>query len=81
MANMGKVAVTIPRELLAALDREGARLGTSRSSLVTAAVRQWLTSHASSSDEARYVEGYLRKPETPMGHVAAAAVSSWEPWE
>ncbi|MBW2523034.1 MAG: CopG family transcriptional regulator [Deltaproteobacteria bacterium] len=81
MPNVGKVAVTIPRELLEALDRERERLGASRSALVTAAVRQWLTRQGRADDDARYVEGYLRVPEQPFGDIAAAALRSWEPWE
>ena len=81
MASVAKVAVTIPTETLKALDRERDRIGASRSSLVACAIRQWLLTRASSSDEERYVRGYLRLPEQPNEEVAAAAVSSWEPWE
>jgi metal-responsive CopG/Arc/MetJ family transcriptional regulator len=81
MPSVTKVAVTIPIETLKALDRERHRIGASRSSLVASAIRQWLLTRASSSDEERYVLGYLRLPERPNEKVAAAAVSASEPWE
>lgn len=78
-----KVAVSIPSDVLAALERVRKRLGTSRSALVTQAIEHWLRSQALTAKDEAYVEGYLRVPEDSdnASSVALAAVASWERWE
>ncbi len=79
---MSKVAVSIPRDVLAALERARAQLGASRSALVTQAIEHWLRSRALTAKDEAYVEGYLRHPEDSEtgSEVALAVVASWEPW-
>lgn len=84
MSNVAKVAVSLPAKTLRGLEAARRRLGRSRSAIVSQAIDEWLTAHAEPSDEdRRYAEAYLRRPEN-LGEVAAtaaAATSTWEPWE
>lgn len=55
--------VQLTDELVAALDGEAARTGTSRSALIRAAVEEWLAAHSEAAKVARYVEGYRAIPQ------------------
>ncbi|MBI4957441.1 MAG: ribbon-helix-helix protein, CopG family [Myxococcales bacterium] len=83
MKSVAKVAVSLPVATLRSLERARARLHKTRSAAVTEAIEHWLGSAEVGEDDRRYVEGYLRCPETSRESavIAAAAVASWEPWE
>ncbi|MDY7101540.1 MAG: ribbon-helix-helix domain-containing protein [Actinomycetota bacterium] len=55
--------VQLTDELVAALDGEAARTGTSRSALIREAVEEWLAAHSEAAKVARYVEGYRAIPQ------------------
>jgi hypothetical protein len=82
MTEYTKIAVTVPTETYAAVERLRRRLGKSRSAVVAHALESW--THAADSAEAdrRYVEGYLRIPEAldEIRAVAAQATSQWDAW-
>jgi metal-responsive CopG/Arc/MetJ family transcriptional regulator len=83
MSTMGRIAVTVPRRTLAALEQARRRTRRSRSSLVAEALDAWLARGTMNDADRAYVRGYLRVPERAeeAGAIAAAAVASWEPWD
>lgn len=83
MQNVAKIAVSLPKATLASLERARRRLRTSRSAVVTRAIEEWLGTHEASVADRRYAEAYLKTPERTdeLARIAAAATSSWEPWE
>jgi len=82
MKNVAKVAVSIPLDTLDALEKARHRLRKTRSAAVTEAIQTWLRSEDVDDADRRYVEGYLRHPESPeAAATAAAATAAWEPWE
>lgn len=81
-----KIAVTVPRETLDAVEKRRRTLGISRSAAVTAALKAWLDDVRMTAEERRYLLAYLRQPETVAEirdgrAVAAAAASAWESWD
>ena len=78
MRTKTKVAVTIPRDTLASLERVRRRGGQSRSAAVTQAVDQWLRSQEVGVADEAYVRGYLRQPERTEEFAAAAMVRARE---
>jgi metal-responsive CopG/Arc/MetJ family transcriptional regulator len=83
MSRTAKVTVSLPSTLLERLERFRKRRGETRSAAVTHAVEQWLkTEGGTSAPDRRYVEAYLRQPErlAEIEALAAAAISTWEPW-
>lgn len=83
---VAKIAVTVPRETLRAVERRRKVLGVTRSAVVSAALDAWLARETMTAEEREYLLSYLRSPETvaelrDAGAVAAAAVSTWEPWD
>jgi metal-responsive CopG/Arc/MetJ family transcriptional regulator len=79
---MARIAVTVPRRTLAALEQACRCTRRSRSSLVAEALDAWLRRGAVDDEDRRYVQGYLRVPERAddAGAIAAGAVAYWEPW-
>jgi hypothetical protein len=85
MTGFTKIAVTVPTETYAVLERLRLRLGKSRSAVVTFALQEWIRSADVSDADRRYIEGYLRMPETAdevraIAAQAAHAVSHWDTW-
>lgn len=83
---VAKIAVTVPRETLAAVEKRRRLLGVTRSAVVTAALDAWLAEQTMTQEERSYLLAYLRDPETnaelrDARAVAKAAVSLWEPWD
>jgi hypothetical protein len=86
MAGYKKVAVTVPAGTFALLERARGKLGKSRSEAVSLAIDDWLQGLEAGAARKRYVDGYLRHPETPdelesAARVAAAATADWSAWE
>lgn len=80
-----KVAVSIPDATLRSIERARKKLGASRSAIVTEALEEWLARRSLGEKDARYVAGYLRRPEGPDEVAAAEAIAidamkAWEPW-
>lgn len=77
-----KIAVTVPTETYAVVERLRRRLGKSRSAVVALALEEWVRSIDLAEADRRYVEGYLRTPEAvdEIGAVAAQATSYWGSW-
>jgi metal-responsive CopG/Arc/MetJ family transcriptional regulator len=82
MTGFTKVAVTVPTDIYAAIERIRQRLGKSRSAVVAEALETWTHSADASEADRRYIEGYLRTPENvdEIRAVAAQATAHWEPW-
>ena len=83
---VAKIAVTVPRETLLAVEKRRRVLGVTRSAVVTAALEAWLADETMTAEERQYLLSYLRAPETNAelrdAHAVARAVAAtWEPWE
>ena len=77
-----KIAVTVPTEVYAVVERLRRRLGKSRSAVVALALEEWIRGADLAEADRRYVEGYLRTPEAvdEIAAVAAQATASWGTW-
>ena len=80
-----KIAVTVPTETYAVVERLRRQLGKSRSAVVALALEEWIRAIDVAEADRRYVDGYLRTPETPeavdeVRAVAAQATASWGSW-
>ena len=85
MSQFTKVAITLPTPTFEALERTRGQRGMTRSAAVAMAVEDWLRSLAAGESARRYVEGYLRQPETvdesaTTAAFAAVATADWGPW-
>jgi metal-responsive CopG/Arc/MetJ family transcriptional regulator len=69
---MRTVQLTLDEELVAAVDKTAARLGTTRSGFTRQALRQALAQERERALERKHREGYLRKP------VRRGEFSGWE---
>lgn len=83
---VAKIAVTVPRETLLAVEKRRRVLGVTRSAVVTAALEAWLADETMTAEERQYLLSYLRTPETNAQSsdaraVAKAVASTWEPWD
>lgn len=83
MTGFTKIAVTVPTDIYAAIERLRQRLGKSRSAVVAQALESWSHSADASEAERRYIEGYLRTPENvdEVRAVAAQATAHWAAWD
>ena len=83
---VAKIAVTVPRETLLAVEKRRRVLGVTRSAVVTAALEAWLADETMTAEERQYLLSYLRTPETvaelrDARAVAKAVAATWEPWD
>ena len=84
---MAKIAISLPDEVLEALERE--RLGRSkvlsRSEFIKRAVEQYLQTESERMLEEQYIRGYLEQPETAGESEwldrAASEVFANNPWK
>ena len=83
MSEYTKIAVTVPTDIYAVVERLRRKLGKSRSAVVALALEEWVRGTDVSDLDRRYAEGYLRTPENlaELRAVAAQATSQWSPWE
>lgn len=85
MARSEKIAITLPKEILNALERCRTETGESRSALIALAVERLLRERQKDRLVRRYVEGYHRRPESEeevlAAQAAAADLLTMEPWE
>jgi hypothetical protein len=82
---VAKIAVTVPRDTLAAVEKRRRVLGFTRSAVVTAALEAWLADQTTTAEERNYLLAYLRVPEAATElrdarAVATASITTWEPW-
>ena len=85
MSGSDRIAISLPRHVLEAVERVRRRTGETRSGLIQRAIRQMLANSAKSVRVKQYVEGYLRDPEGEgeirAAHASAAKLLASEPWE
>ena len=74
-ARNAKVAVSIPRELLARVERARRKGRTSRSAVVQDALRLWIARQDEDARVGQYIEGYRRAPEGTREIKAAEAAA------
>ncbi len=90
---MAKIAITLPDEVLDAVEKERAASGISRSEYIRRTVEEHLlqkiareiAQEKEKEDVARYIQGYLENPETPESIVWVQAAIPYaigdESWE
>ncbi|MHC4224064.1 MAG: ribbon-helix-helix protein, CopG family [Planctomycetota bacterium] len=76
----GKIAISLPENLLRIVERERAKAGETRSAFFRRAVEEMLGRRERSERAEAYVQGYLRNPE-PAAEVAAADAVATEALE
>ncbi|MFU8796107.1 MAG: ribbon-helix-helix protein, CopG family [Dehalococcoidia bacterium] len=85
MGKTAKVAISLPEEVLAAVELERRARGESRSEFFRRAVQRRLNEERESSAIREYVRGYQRLPESAeeieAAHRLGSAVLAAEPWE
>ena len=78
-----KIAISLPAELLDALDRARAAEGASRSEYFRQAVRAQLAEHRREATQ-RYVAGYAARPDSAVeiaaARASAVALLGAQPW-
>jgi len=83
---MAKIAISLPDEVLVAIEKERMASGISRSEYFRRTVEEHLRREKEKEDVARYIQGYLDDPETPeesewvlaATHFAFDEDESWE---
>ena len=82
---MAKIAISLPDEVLQAVEQERLARGESRSAFFRRAVEQLLRREREREADQRYVRGYLEFPETEEEDVwiraAGLMALAEEPWE
>ncbi len=85
MGKTAKVAISLPQEVLAAVELERQARGESRSEFFRRAVQRRLTEEKESSAIRAYVRGYKEFPESAeeveAAHRLGSAVLAAEPWK
>jgi metal-responsive CopG/Arc/MetJ family transcriptional regulator len=85
MSKGARIAISLPRELLRAVEQERRSRGQSRSEFVRRALRDFLEADTRRDAVDRYISGYEKHPETAAeteaeGALGIAALAE-EPWE
>jgi metal-responsive CopG/Arc/MetJ family transcriptional regulator len=79
-----KIAISLPEELLHAVEGECRTRGETRSRLFRQAIERLLRQQHAQEAVKRYVEGYQKQPETDeeitLAHQLGTAVLTQEPW-
>ena len=82
---MAKIAISLPDEVLDAVEKERSASGISRSEYFRRTVEEHLRREKEKEDVARYIQGYLDDPETPEEFEWARAMPHYafddESWE
>lgn len=85
MGKISKIAISLPKDVLAAVETQRQAKGETRSEFFRRAVETRLKQEQESSTIRDYLRGYQQYPETPeeieAAHRAGSAVLSAEPWE
>ena len=82
---MAKIAISLPDEILDAVEKERSASGISRSEYFRRTVEEHLRREREKEYVSRYIQGYLDHPETPEEVATAKATNSYafdeESWE
>ena len=82
---MAKIAISLPDEVLDAVEKERSQIGISRSEYFRRTVEEHLRREKEKEDVARYIQGYLENPETPEEFEWVQAMTHYafddESWE
>jgi len=85
MGKTAKIAISLPEDILAAVEMERRTKGETRSEFFRRAVETRLKQERESSAVRDYVRGYQQYPESAeeieAAHRAGSAVLAAEPWE
>ena len=84
MSKTSKVAISLPEEVLAAVEREREESGESRSQIFRRAVGLLLRQRKEKEMSEQYIRAYQQLPETKeevaAAHHAASTILAEEPW-
>ena len=82
---MAKIAISLPEETLQAVEKERLANGISRSEFFRRAVEEHLRRAKEREDVERYIQGYLKYPETKeeiaLAESTLGYVMAENPWE
>lgn len=85
MSRSDRIAISLPKHVLAAIERLRRRTGETRSGVIQRAICRMLAATARDSRVRQYVDGYLREPEggdeVRAARASAAELLAGEPWE
>ncbi len=85
MGKVAKVAISMPEDVLKAVEKERKARGETRSEFFRRAIEKILKEEGESSAIKDYIRGYRRIPESPEEvkntHLIGAALLAEEPWE
>lgn len=78
---MTTIPVQVADELLALLDKRAARLGRTRSDLITEALETYVRDDRAAEIDRQIVEGYIRMPDDEWDYTETAKqLIAEEPW-
>jgi len=84
MGKSAKVAISLPNEVLEAIERERKIKGESRSEFFRRAIERFLKQEQESSAVRDYIRGYQEVPESAeeieRAHLVGSAALAEEPW-
>lgn len=85
MGKFAKIAISLPADMLEAIERERKVKGESRSEFLRRAAEAALLQDKERNAVASYVRGYRKTPESAdeiaSAHRAGSAILATEPWE
>ncbi|MCX8102821.1 MAG: ribbon-helix-helix domain-containing protein [Candidatus Bipolaricaulota bacterium] len=70
-----KIAISLPKDEFRAIEKRRRQLKQTRSAVIAEAIRQWLKAQQEAEDVRRYIEGYLKYPETEEEMAACESMS------
>jgi len=85
MSKTSKIAISLPEEVLTAVEREREESGESRSQIFRRAVELLLRQHKEREMSEQYIRAYQQLPETKeevtAARRAASTILAEEPWQ
>jgi metal-responsive CopG/Arc/MetJ family transcriptional regulator len=82
---MSKIAISLPEEVLRAIESARKASGESRSQFLRRAVEAYLRRQKERDLDEQYIRGYVEQPETPQEagglYSAGLAALAQEPWD
>lgn len=85
MENSRKIAISLPVDLVAKLEKIMKKTGETRSAVIRRSIESALKKEAIDSQVRRYISGYLKYPETDeeknIVNATALKTPEEEPWE
>ena len=84
MRRAAKITISLPAELLAAVERSQRQPGETRSEVIARLIEGSLRQERERAEVERYVRGYRAQPETSdevaMGDRLSSEAAAWDPW-